>query len=291
VSVFIDPVAPVDISTATALPTSGTITNAVSGETFAITDPSTATNPAIIQIDGAGTVNVVPATQGANVIVQGSGTATIEVGLPQDSAGNLLSNSGSLLQVDPTYAGSVIVNYEGAIVDGTKVNTGLEVVGGGTVASNAPGVAAAFEGAPNAFTADNVPDFYIQTGSADDQIQGTAGNDFIRGGAGSDLINAGAGNDTVRGGAGSDTVTLGPGNDVYYLTVDQLQGTSTDTITDFTSGEDQVLIAANIEGRVSISGFGTKALVISLSGSETGTTELVSGVNGTAFQEDDVAFV
>jgi hypothetical protein len=52
-----------------------------------------------------------------------------------------------------------------------------------------------------------------------------------------------------------------------------------------------VQIAANIEGRVSISGFGTKALVISLSGSETGTTELVSGVNGTAFQEDDVAFV
>jgi len=277
-------------------PTAGSTSSLNTSAPIVVTDPTaTASAPVVLEVtEGTGTLNLAVGTTGADVVVNagaGANDATIQVGLATDAGGNTLANGGSSVQIDPNYGGSVEVNYRGAITDGTKVNTAATASGGGTIADNLPGGAQAFQSNPNAFSADNTPDYYINTGRGDDQIEGTAGNDFIRGGAGSDLINAGAGNDTVRGGAGSDTVTLGPGNDVYYLTVDQLQGTSTDTITDFTSGEDQVLIAANIEGRVSISGFGTKALVISLSGSETGTTELVSGVNGTAFQEDDVAFV
>jgi len=231
--------------------------------------------------EGTGELYLAVGTTGADVVVNavsGASEATIQVGLATDVGGNTLANGGSAVQIDPNYGGSVVVNYRGAITDGTKVNTSAVASGGGTIADNAP-----------AFTDDNLPDYYINIGASDDQAEGSTFSDFIRAGAGSDVINAGAGNDIVRGGAGSDTVTLGAGNDVYYLTVDQLQGTSVDTITDFTSGEDQVQIAANIEGRVSISGIGSNKLVISLSGSETGTTEILSG--GSTFQDDDVAFV
>ncbi|QNG27850.1 calcium-binding protein [Synechococcus sp. HK01-R] len=243
--------------------------------------------------EGTGTLNLAVGTTGADVVVNagaGANDATIQVGLATDAGGNTLANGGSSVQIDPNYGGSVVVNYQGAITDGTKVNTAAAASGGGTIADNLPGGAQAFQSNPNAFSADNTPDYYINTGRADDQIEGSAANDFIRAGAGNDEINAGAGNDIVRGGAGSDQTTLGAGNDVYYLTVDQLQGSSTDTITDFNSnGDDQVQIAANIEGRVSISGYGSNKLVINLSGSETGTLDLVSG--GAAFQDDDVAFV
>lgn len=276
-------------STTTAVqPTAGTTSSLNTSTPIVVTDnAATAEEPVVLEVtEGTGTLKLAVGTTGADVIVEageGANDATIEIGLATDENGNILSNSGSSVQVEENYRGSVIVNYEGAIADGTsKVDLTTPTPGGGTIANNAP---------PTSTSFDNIPDFYINAGAGDDQIKGSASNDFIRGGAGSDLINAGAGNDIVRGGADSDLVTLGAGNDVYYFSVDQLIGTSTDTITDFTSGEDQVQIARNIEGRVSISGFGTKSLVITLSGSETGTTGLESGVNGTAFEEDDVVFV
>jgi Ca2+-binding RTX toxin-like protein len=192
-------------------------------------------------------------------------------------AGAPLNLGGSTVQVDDSYKGSVIANFSRSIVEGTvdkSTNTGV-----GSIADNAPSNAGNFN-------------FYINTGAGDDRIEGTIGNDFIRAGAGNDVVFGGAGDDVVRVGAGNDTMYLGKGNDVLYLTVDQLQGQSTNTITDFDGtdlGDDKIQIDADLVGRVSISGQGTNQIVITLSGSQTGVTTIVSQAG--TIDNDDIQFV
>ncbi|ARU03072.1 calcium-binding protein [Yoonia vestfoldensis] len=67
-------------------------------------------------------------------------------------------------------------------------------------------------------------------------LSGTGGDDILLGGAGDDLILGGAGHDILRDGAGEDILTGGPGADVFILVADG----QTDTITDFTLGEDRL---------------------------------------------------
>ncbi|MDX8349946.1 calcium-binding protein [Cognatiyoonia sp. IB215446] len=67
-------------------------------------------------------------------------------------------------------------------------------------------------------------------------LAGTAGVDVLQGLAGDDVIEGGAGADIIRDGAGSDTLSGGAGADVFILSQDG----ETDTITDFTVGEDSI---------------------------------------------------
>jgi hypothetical protein len=81
-------------------------------------------------------------------------------------------------------------------------------------------------------------------GANDDTIVGNAGNDLIGAGAGADTVDAGEGDDNAFAGAGADTFTLGAGADGYWLTQvsDSQNGGGQDTVTDFTSGEDQIYV-------------------------------------------------
>jgi Ca2+-binding RTX toxin-like protein len=67
-------------------------------------------------------------------------------------------------------------------------------------------------------------------------LNGTSGFDIIQGHNGNDVLNAGAGSDILRDGAGTDSLTGGAGVDVFILSVDG----ESDTITDFTVGEDRL---------------------------------------------------
>ncbi|WP_342069590.1 calcium-binding protein [Yoonia algicola] len=67
-------------------------------------------------------------------------------------------------------------------------------------------------------------------------LVGTAGDDILQGHNGDDVITAGQGNDILRDGAGADILSGGNGADLFILSAD---GT-TDTITDFTLGEDSI---------------------------------------------------
>jgi len=87
-------------------------------------------------------------------------------------------------------------------------------------------------------------------------------------------------------------MALGTGDDILYLTVDQLQGQSTNTIIDFdgaSAGDDKIQIDADLVGRVSIAGQGTNRIVITLSGSQTGVTTIVSEAG--TIDNDDIQFV
>jgi len=87
------------------------------------------------------------------------------------------------------------------------------------------------------------------TGSTkgDDFIAG-AGADSISGGNGNDTLSGGAGNDTLVGGAGNDVLTGGDGADRFVF--DTALGTSNvDTIKDFLTGTDKVVLSAKVFGK------------------------------------------
>ena len=76
-------------------------------------------------------------------------------------------------------------------------------------------------------------------GGGDDSLLGGAGDDSLLGGGGDDSLLGGAGNDSLIGGLGADTLTGGLGNDRFQW----LSGDGTDTITDFTTANDQFALA------------------------------------------------
>jgi len=265
-------------------PTPGTV---VTSGTVALTDPQLTRAPVIVRPQSFSTdpVIVAVATPGARAVIDaGANSPRIEIGLGLVDGG-IQNVAGSVIQATDRTEANMVVNYQGAVISGTgslKVDGNIDLTengGVGTIADNAP---------PGTFS--GTPDTYIQTGAGNDQISATVGIDFIRAGAGNDTIDAGAGNDIVRPGAGNDEIRLGPGNDVVYLTVDQLQGTQAKVINDFsTDGADKIQIAKNLQNLVSITGQGTKQIVITLSGAQTGTTTITS--NGQVINPDDIQFV
>lgn len=280
-SALISAVTPIDVTSVVEQPTAGSTVAVTSGTTFAITDPGTANDSVTIDtsnLSSSDTVNVALGTESTDVIISG-GTGNLVIGTAQ-SGGSTLGAGGSAVQVSDDFEGSVTANLDGAIISDTKkVDTTIESPDGGTIASNAPSNIGAL-------------DYYVKGGAGNDELQGSQGVDFIRGGAGDDTINASGGDDIVRLGTGNDIATLGQGDDTVYFTVDQLQGTTTNTITDFDkdgSGDDKIQIDDDLEGRIGIDGVGTDTIVITLSGSETGTTTVKS--EGGTIDDDDIEFV
>jgi Ca2+-binding RTX toxin-like protein len=78
----------------------------------------------------------------------------------------------------------------------------------------------------------------------DDSITGYLGADKLGGGAGNDVLDGREGKDTLTGGAGDDTLTGGQGADRFVF--DQSPGNGVDTITDFASGVDTILLKGSV---------------------------------------------
>ncbi len=96
-------------------------------------------------------------------------------------------------------------------------------------------------------------------GVGNDTLLGGAGDDVLKGGAGKDVLNGGAGNDLLLGGLGNDVLTGGLGADRFNFTElganNGLSGYGAiKTITDFASGTDQLVFAANKFDNASLSG-------------------------------------
>jgi S-layer protein len=92
----------------------------------------------------------------------------------------------------------------------------------------------------------------IDGGAGDDSIDASAatkavtlsgndGDDLLIGGAVADTISGGAGDDVIFGDAGADTLTGDAGADIFAVTTaTDSNGVNSDTISDFTVGEDQI---------------------------------------------------
>ena len=81
----------------------------------------------------------------------------------------------------------------------------------------------------------------IEAGAGDDNFKGNGGADILKGEAGDDILNGGGGNDSLEGGTGSDILTGGSGSDGFIF---QNPEDGIDTITDFTSGADSIVVSA-----------------------------------------------
>jgi Ca2+-binding RTX toxin-like protein len=78
-------------------------------------------------------------------------------------------------------------------------------------------------------------------GAGDDDMDGGRGDDTLLGGSGEDYLRGGQGDDVLQGGTGHDTMTGGQGDDTFVYRA----GDGDDVITDFTPGEDTILIGGN----------------------------------------------
>ena len=77
---------------------------------------------------------------------------------------------------------------------------------------------------------------YLDGGSGNDALFGGRGADTFNGGDGNDIVVGGDGDDALRGGHDDDVLTGGTGEDRFGFGDDG----STDVVTDFTVGEDQI---------------------------------------------------
>jgi Ca2+-binding RTX toxin-like protein len=110
----------------------------------------------------------------------------------------------------------------------------------------------------------------------DDNIVAGAGADSMSGGNGNDTLSGGADNDTLVGGAGKDVLMGGGGADWFVF--DTSLGTSNvDTIKDFVTGIDKIVLSAKIFSKFTGSSAG---LAIS-------TANLVVGAGATAVAKDN----
>ncbi|AFY80370.1 DUF4347 domain-containing protein [Oscillatoria acuminata] len=92
---------------------------------------------------------------------------------------------------------------------------------------------------------------FLCGGAGDDWLEGNAGNDTLTGGSGNDtlyggkdddLLYGGDGDDFLSGDLGNDTLTGGAGRDRFVVQ----SGSGTDTITDFTPGEDWFVLSEGL---------------------------------------------
>jgi Ca2+-binding RTX toxin-like protein len=77
-------------------------------------------------------------------------------------------------------------------------------------------------------------------GAGEDWLYGAKGADTLNGGSGDDHLSGGIGSDFLYGGTGRDILTGGEGADTFWLT----KNSGLDTITDFNSGGDHLMLSA-----------------------------------------------
>ena len=85
----------------------------------------------------------------------------------------------------------------------------------------------------------------LHGGSGTDYLRGQGGNDDLYGESGTDFLWGGAGNDELWGGTGKDVLDGGSGADRFGFRA--ADGTATDTIRDFSLGEDRLVLEDGLQ--------------------------------------------
>ena len=124
----------------------------------------------------------------------------------------------------------------------------------------------------------------LRGGIGKDTLDGGAGDDKLIGGIGKDVLNGGAGDDKLVGGRHADMLTGGEGEDVFVFG----RGSGHDVITDFTQGEDAILLSGGFGSRKAPDHIadGTDGAVITFGGA----TITLEGVVAADITHDDFLF-
>jgi len=98
---------------------------------------------------------------------------------------------------------------------------------------------------------------------------GHTGNDALYGGAGDDIISGGLGADTLPGGSGADSFVFG-----YFGAA---ENNSIDSITDFDSSEDWIILHTNAFAGMNVGPLSTDNFVLGIKALDANDYVLVSG--------------
>ena len=183
--------------------------------------------------------NVITGNEFNNVLSGGGGEDTLIGGLGDDT---YLFDAASVTVTEKAGGGfdRMVFSASGAMASNVEVGVAS---GSGAVAING-----------------RAGDEIIGGNDAANVLDGGGGNDTLIGHGGADTLRGGAGNDFLFGGFGSDTLTGGAGSDQFAVGTNAQQGV--DTITDFISGTDTLLVVnPYISGKLLAGGlvFGTDA--------------------------------
>lgn len=171
---------------------------------------------------------------------------------------------GTLSVTDNT-AGHTPVALDAYVAFGTNADNVLDA----SITNSANGALMAGYGGDDTMTGTDAND-YLNGGIDDDSMSGGTGNDKLDGGTGNDTMDGGDGTDNLVGGAGldylmggddadrlegglgKDTLEGGSGDDIFvFLTkTNDMGATNFDVISNFTSGEDSILLAKSLLGTV-----------------------------------------
>jgi Ca2+-binding RTX toxin-like protein len=221
---------------------SGTGTNPYDFTTVAAPDTTAPTISAFSPTDGATGVAVganfvltfnEAVQKGTGQIAIRSGSATGEVVETFDAANSSrLLISGSTLTIDPTANLANNTSYFVTFTEGSV----RDLAGNHYAGSNAYD----FRTVEPSKSPTSGNDSLLGT-PGKDSINALAGDDTLNGGAGNDILLGGEGDDRLIGGNGIDVLTGGVGTDHFLF--DRLLGKkNVDTITDFESGIDKILL-------------------------------------------------
>ncbi|MBD1862415.1 MULTISPECIES: cadherin-like domain-containing protein, partial [Trichocoleus] len=124
-------------------------------------------------------------------------------------------------------------------------------------------------------------DDVLNGGNGDDILRGFAGDDKLLGGNGIDNLQGGEGKDWLYGGRGNDLLNGGLGRDTFVL----ISQNGTDTIQDFTDGEDQIGLAEGLTfGQLTVSSSNGNTLIAKNGGD---VLAILSGVNSSLITQAD----
>lgn len=128
----------------------------------------------------------------------------------------------------------------------------------------------------------------LDGGSDNDVLNGDNGNDTLLGGSGADQLFGQNGDDLLNGGLGNDTLQGGRGSDRFVLAV----GEGTDTITDFTNGQDRIVLSGELlfEQLTIVQGSDANVantLISVTSGNSTELLAILTDINATTINSAD----
>ncbi|WP_420863364.1 calcium-binding protein [Algirhabdus cladophorae] len=217
--------------------------------------------------DGKSGDDFVQGSQGDDLIIGGDGADILHGGSGADV---LYGDTSSGQNFDFNY--DILSGGEGDdVLINVRGNSQMNGDAGNDVITGGDGVDRAFGGLGNDLIRAGAADDHIEggdgqdlirSGSGDDTaigglgkdvifggggvdlLQGQSGRDRLMGGDGDDVLLGGSGIDILRGDAGNDLMTGGLGEDRFVFEGNgSVDGTlETDTITDFTQGEDQIYL-------------------------------------------------
>jgi Ca2+-binding RTX toxin-like protein len=215
------------------------------------------------ELNGGAGNDILNGGAGDDEIFGGVGNDTLTGGAGDDDLNGGIGNDTYKFDADSAIGEDVITDTQGVnVLDFSATTTqsliidllipNLQQVNGFlslTVGSST--ITSVIGGDANDAIIGNSLDNTLSGKAGDDGITADAGNDSLFGGAGNDTLSGGDGNDRLVGGTGNDTLIGGNGFDQFVFIADPqvagvvgINGNGNDTIVDFVTGVDKIVISA-----------------------------------------------